>query len=161
MKLYEINQNYKNLLDLIENDEVDADVLQNALDSVKADITSKCENIGALIKNTIADIEALKAEEERLAMRRKGLENKVKALKDYTLNCLNISKVKKIQGKLFTFAVRESKAVNVTNIEKLDNKYIVTKTVESVDKKTLLADLKDGAEVAGAEIQVNKNLTIK
>ncbi|MFR5747044.1 MAG: siphovirus Gp157 family protein, partial [Romboutsia timonensis] len=77
MKLYELTQNYLNLQELLENPEIPAEMIETALNEVGGQIEDKAENIAKLIKTLEADVSGFKAEEKRLADRRKSLENRV------------------------------------------------------------------------------------
>ncbi len=55
MKLYELTQNYLNLLDLLENPEIPKEVVESAIAEIQGDFEDKAENIVKLIKS----IEAL------------------------------------------------------------------------------------------------------
>ena len=80
-KLYELANNYRNLTELIDREDVEQDLIQNALKECHGDIEEKVDNIVKLIRNTESDIEGYKAEEKRLNARRKSLENTVTSFK--------------------------------------------------------------------------------
>lgn len=104
MNLYDITEAYLALDSL----EPSADI-QYYLDGINDELESKLESITHVIKNYESDIEALRAEEKRLAEKRRVLENKNKYLKEYmysNIKALNKDKVKagvfdlKIQKKI-------------------------------------------------------------
>ena len=77
MTLFELTENYKNILDLIENDDVPKEVVEEALNSLSDDISVKCENICKLIKTINGDIDTVSAEIKRLTDKKKALSNKI------------------------------------------------------------------------------------
>ena len=75
-KLYELTEMYKNIWDLVEDDEIDLDTLETALSQVEDNLEVKAENMAKLVKGIDGDIDTLKSEEKRLTDKRKTLENK-------------------------------------------------------------------------------------
>ena len=78
VKLYELTDDFKQVQQMIEEGH---EGLEDTLESIELAIEDKLENIARLIKNIEGDIAAFKAEEKRLAERRRTLENEVKNLK--------------------------------------------------------------------------------
>lgn len=72
MTLYEIDAQLSALIDEETGEISDFD----AFDALQLDRKTKCENIACYYKNLTAEADAIKAEEQKLADRRKGIENK-------------------------------------------------------------------------------------
>ncbi len=51
MKLYELTQNYTNLVDLLENPEVPQEIILEAIKSVQDDLNVKLESLVMLVKS--------------------------------------------------------------------------------------------------------------
>lgn len=159
-KLYELANNYRNLTELIDREDVEQDLIQNALKECQGDIEEKVDNIVKLIRNTESDIEGYKAEEKRLNARRKSLENTVTSLKNYLDSSLKGLGLKEVKTTLFTCKFQKSKAsVEVLDQEVIPREFIVTE--EKVDKKKLYETLKAGQEVEGASLKINESLRIR
>ncbi|MGG7159144.1 siphovirus Gp157 family protein [Clostridium perfringens] len=159
-KLYELANNYRNLTELIDREDVEQDLIQNALKECQGDIEEKVDNIVKLIRNTESDIEGYKAEEKRLNARRKSLENTVTSLKNYLDSNLKALNLREVKTKLFSCKYQKSKAsVEVLDQEVIPREFIVTE--EKVDKKKLYEALKAGQEVEGASLKENESLRIK
>ncbi|MGU8922101.1 siphovirus Gp157 family protein [Clostridium perfringens] len=159
-KLYELANNYRNLIELIDREDVEQDLIQNALKECQGDIEEKVDNIIKLIKNTESDIEGYKAEEKRLNARRKSLENTVTSLKNYLDSNLKALNLREVKTKLFSCKFQKSKAsVEVLDQEVIPREFIVTE--EKVDKKKLYEALKAGQEVEGASLKENESLRIR
>ena len=142
--------------------------LSKAIDSVAMELDSKLENIGCYIKNLTSDIDAYKAEEDKLRAKRKSAENKIESLKRYLdgyLTSVYTDDEHKTKWKLktarCTMGYRKSTTVNIPDIEKLDKKFVKIKTEVSADKLGLAKVLKAGEEVEGASLQTNYNLSIR
>ncbi|XZI43558.1 siphovirus Gp157 family protein (plasmid) [Clostridium perfringens] len=159
-KLYELANNYRNLTELIDREDVEQDLIQNALKECQGDIEEKVDNIVKLIRNTESDIEGYKAEEKRLNARRKSLENTVTSLKNYLDSNLKALNLREVKTKLFSCKYQKSKAsVEVLDQEVIPREFIVTE--EKVDKKKLYEALKAGQEVEGASLKEHESLRIR
>lgn len=159
--LYELSEMYMNIWDLVGDDEADLDSLEKALQTVESELSDKAENIARLVKNIEANAEVIKAEETRLAKKRKTLENKKDWFKSYLENQLKTIGKEKIEGQLFTVRLQKNPpSVNVLNEDKIPDKYWKVVTERNLDRKSLLADLKAEIKIEGAEIKQEKSLRI-
>lgn len=161
-KLYELAEMYRNIQDLINDDETDTETLEKALDEVKDNIENKAENIAKLVRYIEGDIETLKAEEKRLANRRKALENKKNGIKNYLEFQLKALKIDKVKTPLFTVSIQNNPpSVNILDEELIPEEFKKVSIVTSIDRKELLTVLKEGREIDGAEIKQTKSLRIR
>lgn len=160
MKLYELTQNYLNLLDLLENPDIPKEIVESALEEVEGNFEDKAENIVKLIKSIEADIKAYKEEETRLSTRRKTLENKVKGLKEYLESSMIALDKKDIKGKIFTLAIKKNPpSVVIDDLNILPKEY--KKIEEKEDKEKIKEDIKKGIEVPGARVEQKESLRIR
>ncbi len=121
----------------------------------------KLENTGAYIKNLLADIAAIKTEEDALKRRRQAKEKEIERLKGYIALSMTNAGQDKFESPKVMFSFRKSKAVNVLDLEAVPAEFIKIKTEKSADKTAIGKLLKAGQEVAGCELQENKSLQIK
>ena len=160
-KLYELTENYNNLLELLDNPDVPQDVIQKSLDSVAEEIEVKAENIAKLIKSIDSDVNGLKGEEKRLADRRKALENRVESLKGYLFENMRATGHDKIKGSVFTLAISKNPPkLNISDMASIPKQYFVMQE-PLLDKETLKKELKAGKEINGAELQQSESLRIR
>ena len=158
-KLYELATGYKNIEYLIELGE-DKEELEAVLNAIGGEIEDKAENIAKLIKNYEADIEAFKTEEKRIAERRRTLENIVKRLKEYLFNNMKLTNKTKFKKGTFSFnIVKNPPSAEITNADIISSDYKVL--TETIDKKAILTDLKEGKDVQGAILKQNESLRIR
>ena len=158
-KLYELSTGYKNIEYLLENGE-DNEELAAVLNSLSEEIEDKAENIAKLIRNYEADIEAFKTEEKRIAERRRTLENIVKRLKEYLFNNMKLTNKTKFKKGTFSFnIVKNPPSAEITNADIISSDYKVL--TETIDKKAILTDLKEGKDVQGAILKQNESLRIR
>ena len=161
MNLYELTENYRNLQDLLENPEIDQDLIEKALDEVEEQLEEKAENIAKLIKTLESEVTGFKTEEKRLADRRKSLENRIAALKSYIDAAMKATGKKKFKGQLFSFNIQKNPpSVNITDSTLIPKEYFIEQE-PVLDKKTVLAELKNGVIVPGAELKQTESLRIR
>lgn len=159
MKLYDLTSNYALLLDQLESED---DVnIKDTLDSIKDAIDFKAENIGKLMKSLDANIEAIKAEEKRLADRRRALENRKQGLLQYLEDSLRFAGIDKIKTPLITVAFQKNPPkVEIDEDILLDETYLVY-SAPTPNKKLLMQELKNGVEIPGVRLIQTESLRVK
>ena len=159
-KLYELTQNYNNLLELADNPDVPTEMLKESLNSIDDEIDTKAENIAKVIKSIESDVAGLKGEEKRLADRRKGLENRIDNLKKYIESSMRAVGKEKIRGKVFTLGIQKNApSVDIIDEDVIPKQYFITK--KELSKKDILVALKKGEEVPGAAVKQTESLRIR
>jgi hypothetical protein len=159
-KLYELTEQYNNLLELVENPDVPQELLEQSLNQINEELDVKLENIAKVIKSMEVDAKGLKEEERRLSNRRKSLENKMKSLKEYVENSMRATSVKKVKGKVFTLCIQKNApSVEIREEESIPQEYFILE--KKLVKKDILAALKEGKEVPGAAIKQTESLRIR
>ena len=161
MNLYELTENYRNLQELLDNPEIDQEIITNALDEVGEQLEEKAENIAKLIKTLEVEVNGYKTEEKRLADRRKTLENRITGLKSYIDAAMKATGKKKFKGQLFSFNIQKNpRSDNITDSTLIPKEYYIQQE-PLLDKKTVLAELKNGVIVPGAELLQTESLRIR
>ena len=154
--LYELTGDLLAVQRMIEDG---AEGLEDTLESIELATADKLEGYAMVIKNIESDIEGLKAEEKRLAERRKAMENNVKAMKASMQGTLLTVEGNRLKTDKFTFSLRKSTAVVVHSDESIPEDFIrVTRTIS---KSEIAKVLKSGFEVPGAELTENQILNIR
>ena len=129
-------------------------------EQLKAEALSN--GIGKLCKinaNLKAEIEALKAEEKRIAEKRKIKERSLERLKNSIKTIMEAGAETKIKDGTFTVSLRLSEAVKITNEDLLPMSF--KRISYEIAKKAIKEAIASGNHVAGAEIVVNTNVIIK
>jgi hypothetical protein len=163
-KLYELTTEYEaafaNMVDA-ETGEVN-DLALALLDGLQDDINEKGLAVAAYIRNHDADVDALKAEEQRLAGRRKQLESRMSWLRSYLLDNMVRCGISEIKSPYFTIKTKKCPpSVRVMNDADIPQQYIRVKEEVSVDKAKIKQDICNGVEVPGAVIEQNTTIVIK
>lgn len=162
--LYELDREYLEALNnAVSVDEETGEVFinQDQLNAIGAAYEAKIDNIVCFVKNMQALSEAIKKEEAALNKRRAALDKKADWWKRYIAESMTLRGLDKIETPRNKLSFRTSKSVAVTNESLIDDRYFHTVLEKKLDKKLLLADLKNGAEIEGCELLVKSNLQIK
>lgn len=162
MQLYNITENLKQLNEMV-NDGVDPDQLVDAFNDLNDAFEDKAKSILFVLQNMNSNIELIKNEEARLKEKRGIIERQLSGLKEYlTLNMVEFD-IPKVDNGVFKASIVKPKPVLVVvDDDAIGSYYKTEKATISIDKRKLLADLKDGKEVDGAKIGESKTgLTIK
>lgn len=164
MNLYEIDNAY---LDVIESgfsfDDETGELLfdESMMDQLEGEFNTKIDNICAYIKNQEALKSGISDEIKSLNDRKRSVDNKIDYLKKLITDSMARRDVKKLETPRNKISFRKSVSVNVLDENQIDGSYFVEKIERKLDKKTLLADLKNGVEVDGAELLEKQNIQIK
>lgn len=165
MKLYEIAKEYLSFMQAIDNDEIPEEAIADTLEAITGEIEIKADNIACILKNLDADMTAIRAEEIKLAERRKAKERTHERLKQYlsdTLQAIGVDKVETARNKI---SFRKSDVVEVADgfiewaAEKRDD--LLTYAQPKANLTAIKKLLKDGEEIAGAQLITKQNIQIK
>jgi hypothetical protein len=165
--LYVLTGDYAKFAEIAQQGDLDDDMqamLDDALANLADDIEVKLENYAKVIKNFESDIEGLKKEEDRLAGKRRTLENRVKSMKTAMRDAMIATGKMKVKGDLFSFTVRNnapSVVMDVNYIEDVPEKYLIAQEPK-IDRKLLAEDIKSGADLEGiAHLESSQSILIK
>ena len=165
--LYDLTGDYAKFAEYMEQVELEPEMqeaLEDALNNLGEDIEIKLENYAKIIKNFESDIAGLKAEEERLAKKRKAMENSIKNMKQRMTEAMVQTGKVDIKGELFKFKVQANPpavVMDVNYIEDVPEKYLIAQDPK-IDKKKLAEDLKAGVELDGvAHLEASASVRIR
>lgn len=153
-KLYEIKNEFNELLLMADEQGLSLDDIKDTIDGIEFEFEEKADSTAKMIRTLIADADAVKAEKDRLADREKALRNSADNLKKYLETMMLEVDKKKFKTKLFSFNIQKNApSVKVEVEELLSKKYLIPQP-DKVDKKQLLKDLKAGV------IEANENMRL-
>lgn len=159
MRLYELTQNYNQLLDLAET--LDEEMFRDTLQAIEESIQDKAENMAKLIKCLDADAKAIKEEEQRLADRRRAIENRMNGIKEYLQEQMEIAGIDKVKRPTLTVSIQNNPpSVTVLDESLIPSTYMVPQPPK-IDKKGILSALKNGEEIYGVEMTQSRSVRIK
>lgn len=166
MKLYELTNDYLALMNAIDNDELPEEAIADTLEAITAGIEEKADSIACLLKNLDAECIAIKAEESRLAERRKAKEKSIERIKQYLSDSLQSAGIDKIETARNRITFRKSESVEVDEETfitwaQTHRDDLLTYSAPKVNKTEIKKALKDGAEIVGAALRIKNNMQIK
>ena len=157
MNLYELTQNYLQVLEIAENGDDLADTLEALEDAIEV----KAENTAKVIKQLEANAEMLANESRRLSERKSAIENNVRNLKSYLQEQLEKCGKSKIKGEIFTVAIQNNpQSVEVLDETKIPLEFFIEQAPK-LDKKTLLQHLKNEEKIPGVTLKQSQSLRIR
>lgn len=159
MKLYELTNDYNQVLELAE--QLDAATLKDTLDSINDAIDDKIENTAKVVHTLESNVEIIDNEIKRLNAKKSTMNNNIKGIKRYMQESMEQVGKEKIKGQLFNIGIQNNPpSVEVTDEKKISLSYFIEQPAK-LDKKAILSDLKDGKEIEGAELKQTRSLRIR
>lgn len=156
MQLYELTEMYLNLKDM----DIEEGDLNSALENIDDEIETKADNIAKVLRDFDGDIEALKSEEERLAKKRKAIENRQKQLKEYLQNAMLVLDKRKFKTDLFSFNIQKNApSLRILDESKIPEDYY--KIEKKLNKNDLKEAVKNGLFEDAAELVQTESLRIR
>jgi chaperonin cofactor prefoldin len=142
--LYDLTGQFKELLEMIEQGEVDPEVLKDTLEGLEGEIEYKADGYAKVIKELEGQTSVLKAEIERLSGRKSSLENNIKAMKESLQNAMQITGKTKFKTELFSFNIQKNPAkLVVDDPSNIPNVYLIPQEpkVDTTKLKNYLSDI--------------------
>ena len=167
MRLYEISNEYLSLLEAVENGDIPEEAIADTIESISSLFEDKADNIACLIKNLTAEAEAIKAEENNLAERRRAKEKRIDGLKTYLSEALCHAGYDKLETARNRISFRKSESVSVADEAKFiewaakNHVDLLTYKEPTLNKTAIKKALASGEEIAGAVIESKQNIQIK
>ena len=165
-KLYELVGEYATLLsssrDYIDEEtgEVDAE-FDAALNAIGGAIDDKVEGCAKVIRHLDADMEALRAEEVRIAKRRKSIEGNKERLRKYVRENMQFAQRDKIKTLLFTISLSAAKErVIIDSEDAVPDSYRAEAKRPPPDKASIMAAHVRGETVPGAHVELGDQVLV-
>ena len=154
MKLYEIANNYQQVLQLAEAGELDEQTTKDTLESISGEFTDKARNCMMIVRQLESDSAGIKAEIDRLKLLQAQTDKAAESLKDYIKYGMESTGCDKVDLGIFKLTLKAaSKAVEVFDESALPQDYFVVVPETKKPDKTLISKaIKDGFGVPGAKL---------
>ena len=160
MTLYELTNDLLTLQAEQENADIDDQVFRDTLEGLDGAFEDKCDGWAKWIRGMKADVQKLKEEETRMALRRKRIENAIDKAEDTMAMYMRTVGKTKFKTALFSYGFRKSQAVEITNESELP-KWALIEQAPKISKTEIKEHLKNGEDVPGARLVENESLQIK
>lgn len=168
MKLYEINDKIREMLDMLdegvigfEDENGEMQYIEDKLKELDLDRRAKLESAALAIEELKAEADELSRKAKALKERADAKSNRVDGIKRFIIANMQEFGDKKIESEMCTLTVSVRDKVEVDNIELLPREFIRSKTTYEADKKAIGDAIKQGAIIEGARVVKNPSLSIK
>lgn len=160
--LYEITNEYIDLLnEITEADELTEEHFQK-LDLFKGEIQEKIVNVSAYIKNLESRADSIDDAIHSMLDRSKKTRNKAERIKEYLKNNMEKLNIQEITCPYFDIKIKNNPcSVDILNKEEIPSEFIKETILLSIDKKAIAKHIKNGSEVPGAQLIRKRKIEIK
>ena len=158
--LYEINDAVTGLTESLISGEIDEQAYVDTIESLGAE--NAIEDVIKSIRNYEAEAEEIKIEKMNLYAKQKYVESAAEKLRKMIIKYMSLTKQPKLKAGIFNVTKGSNQSVELLydDIENYPEEYLVAQKPK-LDRRKLLADLKDGTVVDGALIKQTECIKIK
>ena len=101
MTLYELTDQFRELLSLMEDPDIDPQVIEDTMEGLSGEIEDKAEGYAIVLKELQAERDKFDTEVKRMSANRDRIDGHIKRMKESLLNAMHVMGVKKIQTEHF------------------------------------------------------------
>ena len=161
MTLYELTDNYRNLLEMAQNPDIDEQAIKDTLEAIQGDIKEKADGYAKVIKELDGETDKLTAEIKRLTDRKNTIQNNIAYMKQSLTSAMTVTGNTKFRTDLFSFNIQKNPPALVVDDEKaIPQEYLIPQEPK-VDKKAIIDFLKGGNDVPYAHIEQSEGVRIR
>ena len=161
MTLYELTEEFLQLLELAEDPETDPQVFDDTMESVAAEWVNKAEGYVKVIKQIEADAAAIKAEEKRLSDRRKAAEKNAERIKQTLKAAMEVTGNTKIKTELFTVSIQKNPpSLKIDDPARIPHDFMIQPDPVP-DSKAIKTALKEGFDFTWCHLEQSESLRIR
>ena len=164
MTLYELTEDYTNLLAIAEDPDIDEQAFMDTLDGIGGAIEDKADNYARVMRQLEADAAACDAESKRLKNKAKTIDNNIKRMKQALQYAMVATGKTKFKTQLFSFCIQKNSASVVMDepyIENIPERFLVRKDPE-INRKAIRDAINAGEDIGGiAHLEQTESLRIR
>lgn len=161
MTLYELTEDYMNLLELAEDPDIDEQAFTDTLEGIDGALEDKAEGYAKVIRTLEGDAAACDAESKRLRTKKQTIENNIKRMKSALQMAMEATGKRKFKTPLFSFGIQKNpESVVIDHAGKVPASYWIPQPPE-LDKKAIKAYLKENEGVEWAHLEQTESLRIR
>lgn len=148
LTLYNITNRFTDLMDKTQNGEITEEEYNELGFEIAQELQTKGANVIGYIRNTELLIEAMKAEEKRIADTRKTGETKLEKFKQYVLENMERLGLSKIQTELGALSVSKNPmSVEIENEDEIPSEFKQEVVTTKIDKTAIKNHFKTTGEI--------------
>lgn len=158
-KLYEIVGEFKELLEMASEENMDQKLISDTLEGVEFEFEEKADGYAKVVKMLEGDVEAIDKEIKRLTEKKNTIKNNISGIKKNLENAMLVTGKTKFKTLLFGYNIQKNPASVSIDDEALIPKDFWIEQEPKLDKKLLAAFLKEN-EVSWAHLTQTESLRI-
>lgn len=164
LSLYQISHEYRQMVECLMETQDDAAVIADTIEAESYPLEVKAQNVAYAIRNLEESAAAIKRAEADMAERRKRIERRAEAIRDYLKQCMELAGVSRVECPHFALSIAKNPAsVEIYEAALIPADYMkeTPPPPPSPDKTLIKQAIKDGFDVPGARLTHGTRLNIK
>ena len=159
--LYELTEQFQELLSMALDPDVDEQALADTMEGIECEIKEKADGYAKVIKSLEADVEALKAEEARLAGRRKNISANIDRMKRALESSMRATGKTKFKTTLFSFGIQKNPpSLKIDMPDRVPDEFLIPQEPK-VDTVAIKKELKEGVVYDWCHLEQSESLRIR
>ena len=159
--LYELTAEYNEVLEMMDNPDIDVQCVLDTLEGIEGEIEIKADNYAKIIKEAEGKTAMLDGEISRLTERKNAIKSRIAGMKQSLMLAMKSVNKEKFKTDLFSFSIQKNPpSVILDKPESVPEKYLTPQS-PTVNKKEILAAIKDGADFDFAHIEQSEGVRIR
>lgn len=160
MKLYEITGQFKELLEMASEENVDQQMINDTLEGVEFEFEEKADAYAKVMNSLSGSVDTIDKEIKRLTDRKNTINNNIKGIKYNLEKAMLETGKKKFKTDLFSFGIRKNPpSVVIDDEDGIPDTYLIPQPPKQ-DKTAMKKFLKDNV-VPWAHLQQTESLRIR
>lgn len=151
----------KQLDEMFDNEEIDEQTLEDSKELIFESLGENIDNLNIYKIKLESKIKECQEVEKRYYELRKHYNKKLEKLNEFLLGVMDKMKTDKLLGNVGYVKKRQSKFVNITDLNKIPEQYRKVETIITPIKSDIKKALENGESIEGASIGINNSITYK
>ena len=164
MTIYQITNDYLQLMQMMEDPELDPQTLADTMEGIEGELEDKADNYARVMKNMEADLNGIKAEIERLSTRKKTIENNIKRMKEALQFSMETTGKTKFKTELFSFGIRKNAPAVIMDEPYIENvpERFLKYSDPTINRSAIKEAIQNGEDLEGlAHLEQSSSLSIR
>lgn len=159
--LYEIKGQFKELMEMADECNLTQDDIKDTLEGLDYELEEKADAYAKVIRTLECDVDSVDAEIKRLTDKKRRIQNNISSMKRSLESTMIELGKKKIKTPLFGFNIQKNPpSVNILDESKVPENFRI-KQPDKIDRKSIIAELKESGNTDWAELVQTESLRIR
>ena len=159
--LYQLSEEYQELLSMALDPDIDEEALADTLEGIEGEIEDKADGYAKVMRNLEADASAIKAEIARLTERKKHIEANIDRMKRSLKTAMRLTGKTKFKTSLFSFNIAKNPpALKIDMPDRVPEEFLIPQEPK-VDSVAIKKELKEGVVYDWCHLEQSESLRIR